>query len=105
VQELERAGVSLYRKPLTDDRPVRRAGRLRWGMTQPKARERRAALLREFEICGLSLAEFCRRAGLACSTVLGWRRRAREEEVPASQGFVVVEALPAERLSEKFVAA
>src|SRR5688572_14454294 len=68
-------------------------------MTQSKARERRAALLREFEISGLSLAEFCRRAGLAYSTVLAWRRKAREEEAassPASPGFVVVEALPAE---------
>jgi hypothetical protein len=65
-------------------------------MTQSKARERRAALLREFEISGLSLAEFCRRAGLAYSTVLGWRRKAREGEAPASQGFVVVEALPPE---------
>ena len=65
-------------------------------MTQSKARERRAALLREFEISGLSLAEFCRRAGLAYSTVMGWRRKARGEEAPASQGFVVVEALPAE---------
>jgi len=69
-------------------------------MTQSKARERRAALLREFEISGLSLAEFCRRAGLAYSTVLAWRRKAREGEAPASQGFVVVEALPPEAEAE-----
>ncbi|RYD49005.1 MAG: transposase [Verrucomicrobiaceae bacterium] len=65
-------------------------------MTQSKARERRAALLREFEISRLSLAEFRRGAGLAYSTVLAWRRRAREEAAapsPDSPGCGQWEAL------------
>jgi hypothetical protein len=65
-------------------------------MTQTEGRERRAALLREFEISGLSLAEFCRRAGLAYSTAQTWRRKAREAGAPSRPVFVEVEALEPE---------
>ena len=71
----------------------------RLGMAKSSAQERRAAWLRGFEESGLSVAEFCRREGLAYSTVLNWRRRAREEasaSVAVSPDFVVVEALPPE---------
>jgi transposase-like protein len=34
---------------------------------------RRAAVLRDLERSGLSMAEFCRRHGLAYSTVAAWR--------------------------------
>ena len=41
------------------------------------------------------MAEFCRREGLAYSTVLNWRRQAREAaSASVSPAFVVVEALP-----------
>src|SRR6478752_7054629 len=68
----------------------------RLGMTQTEGRERRAALLREFEISGLSLAEFCRRTGLAYSTMQTWRRKAREAGTPSAPVFVEVEALEPE---------
>ena len=38
---------------------------------------RRAALLREFEQSGLSMAAFCRQWGLGYSTLAAWRRAAR----------------------------
>jgi transposase-like protein len=38
---------------------------------------RRAALLREFEQSGLSMAAFCRQWGLGYSTLGAWRRAAR----------------------------
>ena len=66
-------------------------------MAKSSSQERRAAWLRGFEESGLSLAEFCRREGLAYSTVLNWRRQAREAAcAPVSPAFVVVEALPPE---------
>ncbi|MES2706623.1 MAG: hypothetical protein V4726_08480 [Verrucomicrobiota bacterium] len=66
-------------------------------MAKSSSQERRAAWLRGFEESGLSLAEFCRREGLACSTVLNWRRLAREAaSASVSRDFVVVEALPPE---------
>ena len=66
----------------------------RWGMSKSSAKERRAAWLRKFEVSGLSLAEFCRREDLAYSTVLNWRRLAREAaSASLSPDFVVVEAL------------
>ncbi len=69
----------------------------RLGMAKSSSQERRAAWLRGFEESGLSLAEFCRREGLACSTVLNWRRQAREAAgAPVSPAFVMVEALPPE---------
>jgi transposase-like protein len=37
----------------------------------------RAAVLQRFAASGLSLAEFCRREGLACQSVLGWRSAQR----------------------------
>ena len=69
----------------------------RLGMAKSSTQERRAAWLRGFEESGLSLAEFCRREGLAYSTVLNWRRLAREAAgASVSPAFVVVEALPPE---------
>ena len=69
----------------------------RLGMAKSSSQERRAAWLRGFEESGLSVAEFCRREGLAYSTVLNWRRLAREAAcTPVSPAFVVVEALPPE---------
>ncbi len=66
-------------------------------MAKSSSQERRAAWLRGFEESGLSLAEFCRREGLAYSTVLNWRRLAREAaSASVSSDFVVVEALPPE---------
>ncbi|MES2708696.1 MAG: transposase [Verrucomicrobiota bacterium] len=66
-------------------------------MAKSSSQERRAGWLRGFEESGLSVAEFCRREGLACSTVLNWRRLAREAAgASVSPDFVVVEALPPE---------
>src|SRR6187402_2111280 len=66
-------------------------------MAKSSTQERRAAWLRGFEESGLSVAEFCRREGLAYSTVLNWRRQAREAAgASVSPAFVVVEALPPE---------
>ncbi len=76
-------------------RDVRDVPRL--GMAKSSSQEQRAAWLRGFEESGLSLAEFCRREGLAYSTVLNWRRLAREAaSAPVFPDFVVVEALPPE---------
>ncbi len=76
----------------------------RSGMAKSSTQERRAAWLREFEVSGLSLAEFCRREGLAYSTVLNWRRLAREAaSASLSPDFVVVEALPPEPEPEPHV--
>lgn len=69
-------------------------------MAKSSAWEWRAALLREFEVSGLSLAEFCRRAGLAYSTMLAWRRKAREAAALSPPVFVEVEALPSGPASE-----
>jgi len=42
-----------------------------------KATDGRAAVLRALEQSGLSMAEFCRRRGLAYGTVALWRSQAR----------------------------
>lgn len=42
-----------------------------------KASDGRAAVLRALEQSGLSMAEFCRRRGLAYGTVALWRSQAR----------------------------
>lgn len=57
------------------------------------AEHRHAALLREFEGSGLSMAEFCRRRGIGYSTMAAWRRAWRSR--PAAM-FVEVEPLPAD---------
>jgi hypothetical protein len=48
----------------------------------------RGAVLRDLEGSGLSMAEFCRRRGLAYATVAAWRGAARRRR----RGFVEVEA-------------
>lgn len=53
-----------------------------------KAHDGRAAVLRALEHSGLSMAEFCRRRGLAYATVAGWRNAARR----SGGTFVEVEA-------------
>lgn len=53
-----------------------------------KADNGRAAVLRELEQSGLSMAEFCRRRGLAYATIAAWRSMARR----TTGGFVEVEA-------------
>jgi hypothetical protein len=58
-------------------------------------KDRRVALLREFEGSGLTMAEFCRRREVGYSTMASWRRSLRgrtnlfvevepQESVPAS---------------------
>ena len=60
---------------------------------------RRAALLREFEESGLSMAAFCRQWGLGYSTLAAWRRAAARMERFGCTGhesaprFVEVEAV------------
>ena len=59
---------------------------------------RRAALLREFEESGLSMAAFCRQWGLGYSTLVAWRRAARVDcsESPlhaSAPRFVEIEAV------------
>lgn len=59
-----------------------------------KATDGRASVLRALEQSGLSMAEFCRRRGLAYGTVALWRSQARR----AAGGFIEVEpvnAMPA----------
>lgn len=52
-----------------------------------KAHDGRAAVLRALESSGLSMAEFCRRRGLAYATVAAWRSVERRR----AGGFVEVE--------------
>ena len=52
-----------------------------------KATDGRAAVLRALEQSGLSMAEFCRRRGLAYGTVALWRAKARQ----AAGRFIEVE--------------
>lgn len=62
---------------------------------QTSGKDRRVALLREFEGSGLSMAEFCRRREVAYSTMMAWRRAGRGA-MPAHGGlgaFVEVEAV------------
>ena len=59
---------------------------------------RRAALLREFEESGLSMAAFCRQWGLGYSTLVAWRRAARLDRVgstghDSAPRFVEIEAV------------
>ena len=56
--------------------------------------ERRVAVLRDLEGSGLSVAEFCRRRGLAYSTVMAWRCALRRRH-PDGHGptFIEVETL------------
>ena len=58
------------------------------GMRMIKAHDGRAAVLRALESSGLSMAEFCRRRGLAYATVAAWRSTERCR----AGGFVEVEA-------------
>ena len=60
-------------------------------MSHSSFRHRRAALLRELELSGLSVAEFCRRKGIACSTVAAWRAAERRLVAPR---FVEIETVP-----------
>ena len=57
------------------------------GMNMTKENDRRAAVLRELERSGLSMAEFCRRRDLCYGTVALWRAQARR----AAGRFVEVE--------------
>jgi hypothetical protein len=57
-------------------------------MRMIKRADGRAAVLRELEQSGLSMAEFCRRRDLPYATVAAWRSAARREPVR----FVEVEA-------------
>ena len=59
------------------------------GMSHSTSQRRRAALLRDLERSGLSVAEFCRRRGLAYSTVAAWRAASRRSAAPR---FIEVEA-------------
>jgi hypothetical protein len=59
------------------------------GMSHSSSQRRRAALLRDLERSGLSVAEFCRRRGLAYSTVAAWRAECRRSAAPR---FIEVEA-------------
>ncbi len=60
---------------------------------------RRAALLREFDESGLSMAAFCRQWGLGYSTLAAWKRAAAREDHAGSTGhesaprFVEIEAV------------
>lgn len=60
-------------------------------MRSLSAQERRAALLREFEGSGLSMAEFCRRREIGYSTMASWRKAGLRKAAPC---FVEVETLP-----------
>ncbi len=57
-----------------------------------KATDGRAAVLRALESSGLSMAEFCRRRGLAYGTVALWRSQARR----SAGRFVEVETTAVE---------
>ena len=59
---------------------------------------RRAALLREFEESGLSMAAFCRQWGLGYSTLAAWRRAAGVDRLgstghESAPRFVEIEAV------------
>jgi hypothetical protein len=54
------------------------------------AQDRRAALLREFESSGLSMAEFCRRRGVGYRSMTAWRRTVPRQPTTV---FIEVEAL------------
>ena len=62
---------------------------------------RRAALLREFEESGLSMAAFCRQWGLGYSTLMAWRRAGRMNRFESlghdsAPRFVEIEAVTPE---------
>jgi transposase-like protein len=52
----------------------------------------RAAVLQRFATTGLSLAEFCRREGLAYQSVLGWRSAQRLADDGSASGSAAVAA-------------
>jgi len=62
---------------------------------QLSGKDRRVALLREFESSGLSMAEFCRRREVAYSTMMAWRRAGRQGLLRQGlrAAFVGVEAI------------
>jgi hypothetical protein len=60
-------------------------------MSHSSSRHRRSALLRDLERSGLSVAEFCRRKGIAYSTVAAWRAAERRLVTPR---FVEIETVP-----------
>ena len=60
-------------------------------MSMTKEQDRRAAVLRELERSGLSMAEFCRRRELCYGTVALWRAQARS----AAGRFIEVETADA----------
>jgi transposase-like protein len=55
--------------------------------------DHRAAVLRRFSTSGFSLAAFCRQEGLACQSVLAWRKAHgySGHAAKAGQEFVSVE--------------
>ena len=54
--------------------------------------QRRVAVLRELDGSGLSVAEFCRRRGLAYSTVMAWRSTQRSQRLGGpGPAFIEVE--------------
>ena len=64
-----------------------------------RSQGRRAALLRELEHSGLSMAVFCRQRSLPYGTVAGWRSMARRKavrfvEVEAGAGLPAAEGAP-----------
>ena len=61
------------------------------GMSITNEQDRRAAVLRELERSGLSMAEFCRRRELCYGTVALWRAQARR----AGGRFIEVETADA----------
>lgn len=75
-------------------------------MSMTKEINRRAAVLRELERSGLSMAEFCRREELPYSTVAAWRSTQRRQAgrfievessgVPAAAAAATAEVLCAE---------
>jgi hypothetical protein len=54
------------------------------------AQDRRAALLREFEDSGLSMAEFCRRREVGYKAMAAWRRNVPRQPTVT---FIEVEAI------------
>jgi len=60
------------------------------GMQKPETIRRRAAVLRDLERSGISMAEYCRRRGLVYATVAAWRSMARRK----AARFIELEAVP-----------
>lgn len=64
-------------------------------MRKRRTLDRRAAVLRELDESGLSMAEFCRQRKLAYGTLAGWRRALRRQRT----SFVEVEIAEDKRSS------